>query len=512
MTLHLRFLVNQLSLLIFLMSAIVLCVGVWSYLPFGDDPANRAGEALFLSAVIGMAMGFVSWFVTRTDQRTLTRRDALILVAMTWLVGAGVGALPYFLWTMVNHAPDDHPFRAFDACWFESMSGFTTCGATVLTDIEAMPRSILLWRSLTQWIGGLGIVVLYVAILPSVGVGGKRLFAAESSRVSTGRLQPQIRHTVRILWLMYLGLTLLQVLLLISVGRMSAFDAFCHSFTTLSTGGFSPRNASIAAYDSSVVNFIVMVFMLLGGVNFAIYYYVLRKRWSRALKDVELIVYVLMIVACSAIVIGLISGRDLTMLTGETTPASTEGSIEHALFTVISLVTTTGYATADYDLWPPLAGGLIFMLVFVGGCAGSTAGGIKVIRAWTIARLMGNEIEREYRPAVIRPVRIGPVTVTPDLRNSIMTFAATYLFVLIGCASLLMFLERDHGMDWVSAFSGTVACMSTTGPGLGLFGGVENYGWLHPSSMWLLTIAMMVGRLEVFAVLALCTARFWNPE
>ena len=510
-----RIVINQLGLLLLVISATLatVCVGAMAIKSVtAFEPRNAAVAGLAISSGVGLALGGILWLLTRHGSRHLGRREALLLVAATWFVGGALGGLPYHLWARFDDTvAADHPFNSAASCFFESVSGFTTCGASVLSVVEDVPAILLFWRALTQWLGGLGIVVLFVAVLPTLGVGGKRLIAAEASGIKSEDLMPHIRETARILWKIYLVLTGAQVILLWVAG-MSLFDSVCHSFTTLATGGFSTRSASYAYYDSSAINYITIVFMLLGGVNFALYYQLLRRRFENVLRDTELRLYLILLLGISIVAAMIIHGNDILLVSGSEVEGTAAASFEHALFTVVSLITTSGFCTAEYDAWHPALCGLIYFFVFVGGCAGSTSGGIKVARFWVALKLVGHELEREFRPNIVRPIRVGSTRLDPELRLNVISLITAFLLVLAACAALLMVFEHGRGIDMTSAVSGTLACMSTTGPGLGLFGGAENYGWLGAPSKLLLSAAMIVGRLEVMTCLVLFMPRFWRGD
>lgn len=508
-----RLVINQLGLLQLVLSIIMLLMAAGFFaielaLQHQVDPQARS--ALMLSGAIGLAIGLGTWFFTRGPSQHVGRRDAILLVGLTWVLGAAFAALPYFFWAALSdEIAADHPFHSFTDCYFEAMSGLTTTGASVLTDIEAVPRSLLLWRALTQWLGGLGIVVLFVAVLPALGASARRMFRAEVSGITKQGVRPQIRDTARVLWIIYCSLTVAQALAL-RVAGMEWFDAICHTFTTLATGGFSTKNASIAAWDSPLIHTIIIVFMVMGGANFALYYQAFRGRLSSIYKDPEFRLYIALLLVGSALAAALVYGRPLLMLTNESTPGNLVQSVRHATFTVASIQTTTGYATAEYDNWPGLATALVFALGFIGGCAGSTAGGLKVIRLWIIIKTLQLEFERAFRPNVVRSIRVGDAPIGEDVRLATAAFFAAFVAIIALTAVALMGLEAKRGIDATSAISAALACMCTIGPGLNLFGAIENYGWLSPASKWLLSFVMLIGRLEVFTILVLLAPRFWR--
>jgi trk system potassium uptake protein TrkH len=508
-----RLVINQLGLLQLVLSIIMLLMAAGFFaieLALNHKVDSQARAALMLSGGIGLAIGLGAWFFTRSPSQNVGRRDAILLVGMTWVLGAAFSALPYFFWAgLSEEIAADHPFHSFTDCYFEAMSGLTTTGATVLTDIEAVPRSLLLWRSLTQWLGGLGIVVLFVAVLPALGTSARKMFRAEVSGITKQGVRPQIRDTARVLWVIYVSLTVAQILALRLAG-MDWFDSICHTFTTLATGGFSTKNASIAAWHSPLIHTILIVFMILGGVNFALYYQAIRGRLSSIYKDPEFRLYIALLLVGSAVIASLVYGRSMLMLSNETVEGTALASFQHAAFTVVSIQTTTGYATAEYDNWPSMATALLFGLGFIGGCAGSTSGGLKVIRIWIIIKTLQLEFERAFRPSVVRSIRVGDAPIGEEVRLATAAFFAAFVGVIALAAVALMVFESEKNIDSTSAISAAIACMCTIGPGLNLFGGIENYGWLSPWSKWLLSFVMLVGRLEVFTILVLLAPRFWR--
>jgi trk system potassium uptake protein TrkH len=536
------YVLKQLGLLLVVLSGILVGVAAAFFLAEAiqrRDVSPAAMHALFLAGLLGFLVGgglLVGFRVARMlrekkrkkagrkpatpDQ--LGRRDALLLVALSWLGGAAFAALPFFLWAHLpgTDAPGGHPFSHFADCYFEAMSGLTTTGATILSgspgtgwDIEALPPSLLLWRAFTQWLGGLGIVVLFVAVLPTLGVGGKRLFLVEAPGPAPEGLHPQIRQTARVLLAIYLVLTVAEIVALWAA-RMSLFDAVCHTFTTLATGGFSTRNASTGAYDSVAVDVILIVFMILAGGNFSVYFALSRGRFDKVLRDPEVRTYLALLAVGSALVVVGLLGTPITTTTGETIPDAGAGAaIRHGVFTTVSIATTTGYCSADFNAWPFLAKGVLVLAMFIGASAGSTAGGIKVIRVWVMMKVMLAEIERVFRPAVIRPVRVGRTIVDDQLKLATLNYALGFVLLFVLGSGAVMLLEQLNPAatcDYTTAASASVASLGTIGPGLGMVGAIENYGWMTPYSKLVLSLLMAFGRLEVFAILVLLTPRFWR--
>ncbi len=482
------------------------------------DPVDSAAiVALYVTGIFGLLAGLALRYFGRRGSRFLGRREALLLVSTSWIGGALLGALPYWMWAYLHFpAGAAHPFLSFVSCYFESMSGLTTTGATVLTDIEGLPPSLLLWRALTHWLGGLGIVVLFVAVLPGLGVGGKRLFQIESPGPAPEGLQPHVRETARWLWYIYLGLTLLEIAALWVLTPMDGFEAVCHTFATLATGGFSTMNAGVGAYHHTpAVDVIVIIFMVLAGVNFGLYYRLCRGKLSNVFQDVELRVYLAVLVVAAALVCGAValSPNPIVLTTGEQVPSTISESVRQGIFTTVSIQTTTGFCTSDFDLWPVLAKAVLIGLMFVGGSSGSTAGGIKIIRVWVAFKVLWMQVEQVFRPHVVRPVRVGRASVEPELRLGAVAYLLIIALLFAGGTITIMLLEHAGGeceCDLATAASACVATLCNVGPGMAQVGAVENYGWFTPPTKLLMCLLMALGRLEVFAIIVLFTRRFWR--
>lgn len=507
---NLPFVAKQLALLLLVLSGVLLLVAAWAGVQAlrGAHAEADAAGALLISAIAGGVIGGVAWLLTRRVSGYLDRRQALLLVVLSWLAAAVVGAVPYSAWTHLASLPD-HPFRSPVASVFEAMSGLTTTGATVLSDIEAVPDALLLWRALTHWFGGLGIIVLFVAVLPSLGVGGRRLFGVESPGPQPGGVHPHIRETARVLWYIYAGLTLVQVVAL-KIAGMSLFDATCHAFATLATGGFSTKGASVGAYHESI-QVIVIVFMVLAGGNFGLYHALMRKKYKEVLRDPELRVYLVIIGVSVAAIAFWINGTTITTTAGERVEATAGVALREAAFNVTAIQTTTGFGVSDFDLWASPAKLLLVILMFIGGCAGSTAGGIKVIRVWIAIKVLVNEIERVFRPHIVRPVRIGGRALDNSLRNAAVVYIVGTVMLFVLGAFAIMMLEGSSA-DITTAATASVACLCTIGPGLNAVGPVMNYGWMNDSTLALLSIMMLMGRLEVLPVLVLLVPSYWRGE
>jgi len=473
-------------------------------------------QSMAVSALLGATVGGGLWLVGRRGVRAdmMNRREAMLLVAMTWFIGAAVAALPFWTWAMIRDAGggQGHIFRSFVACYFEAMSGLTTTGATVLSDIPGLPKSLILWRAMTHWLGGLGIVVLFVAVLPMIGVGGKRLFNVEAPGPQQQGVRPRIKETARILWLIYMGITAAAITSYKLAG-LSWFDSVCHSFSVVSTGGLSTRDSSIGAFHSVTIDLISMVFMLLAGVNFGLMFLVVRGRWKAALRDEELRVYLVLKFVVIAIVTANIMGTDLITTAGHTVHATALQALRYAGFQTIALHTGTGFVTSDYDLWPFLSRALIIGLMFIGGCAGSTAGGIKVIRFWIAIKVIIASLERAFRPQVVRPLRVGGGIVEDEMKLGAMTYCLVILLLVAAGALCIGIFETHVGgfeIDFLTAATASLSTVGNIGPGFNGIGATQNYGWFSTPSLALMSLLMMLGRLEVYAVAVLLLPRFWR--
>lgn len=453
-----------------------------SYIYGGADAIH-----LLVSAFLSLAAGGMIWFFFRSHRNELGLRDGFLVVSLGWVVASLFGCLPFIL---------SGTIPSFTDAYFETISGFTTTGATVLTDIDDLPKGILYWRSLTQWIGGLGIILLSIAILPLLGIGGMQLFKAEVPGVTVEKLTPRISHTARILWLVYVLLTVAEAVLLL-LGGMTLFDAVCHAFTTVSTGGFSTKNASIAHFQSPFVEYVIIIFMFLAGVSFTLHIKALRGHPIVYFKDNEFVFYgILVVVAVLLVLAGI--------------PESVIGDlgerVRAALFQVVSIITTTGYVTADYELWLPAAQLLLLFMMFNGASAGSTAGGIKLVRVQILLKNGINQMKQLLHPRAVLPVRHNGRTVDQDIIIDILAFLVLYITVF----ALGTIVMSALGMDIISAAGSIAATIGNIGPGLGSVGAVDNYAHVPFLGKWVLSFCMLTGRLELFTVLVLFTVSFWR--
>lgn len=464
-------------------AAFLASAGVAWWYGEGDVPA------FLLSALISGGVGGTLVAFTRME-RSLSIREGYAVVSLTWFAAGIVGALPYLLSGTIGH-----PVAAV----FESVSGFTTTGATVFSEIETLPHGILFWRSLTQWLGGMGIILLGVAILPFLGAGGMHLFRAEVPGPVPERLSPRIAQTAKYLWSVYAGLTVSLIVLLL-VGGLGVFDAVTHALTTLPTGGFSPKNDSIAAFESPFVQYTIILFMYLAGVNFVLHFRAMSGRPGAYPRSAEWRFYTGALLAGAAAVFLLIR------FTGEYGQLGTERAFRDALFQVVSVGTTTGYVTRDYGAWPMGAQLLLVGLMFMGGMAGSTAGGIKSMRIYVMLRQGVSELQRSIHPRAVVVTRMGNKALEDSVVLNILGFVL--LFLSLFAAGVLALALLGH--DLTTAVGASVATIANIGPGLGEVGAVENYGWMDPWSQGILIVLMIVGRLEVFTVLLLFHPGLWR--
>jgi len=451
------------------------------------------GEGDFLAfagSAAGTALIGLAGYKASRIGRDLSVREGYAVVAFAWLAIGVAGAVPYLVSGVV-----DSPVHAL----FESISGFTTTGATVFGDIEALPHGILFWRSFTQWIGGMGIIVLGIAILPFLGVGGMQLFRAEVPGPTPERLQPRIAQTAKLLWFVYAGITGTQAVLYL-LGGLPLFEAVTHALSTMSTGGFSPRAASIAAYDSAYIQYVTIVFMFLAGVNFALHYRAFTSRGRVYLRDAELKFFTALVLTTSVLITAIVLLSDAGVGLG------VERVIRDSLFQVVSIGTTTGFITADYELWPLSAQLLLLGLMFVGGMSGSTAGGAKTLRVHILFRHVVSEFKKSVHPRAVVVTRVGEKTVKEDALLNVLAFLL--LFILLYAAGVGAMALLGH--DLATAVGASAAAIGNIGPGLGDVGAVDHYGWMGPASHLVLMFLMLVGRLEIFTILLLFHPDLWS--
>ncbi len=475
-----------LHLISYTLAFIALGEGIcWLISLHSGDP-TQAQWALGLSAGIVLAIAFMMWSLTR-GPTSLSRRDGFAIVTFGWVAATVAGAFPYLLSGVISH-----PVPAL----FETMSGFTTTGASVLTNLELLPRGILFWRGMTQWLGGMGVLVLCVAILPFLGVGGMRIYRAEIPGPSKDRLTPRIASTAKLLWGLYVLFSLAETVLLMT-GGMGWYDACFHTFSTMSTGGFSTRTASIAAFDSAYIEFVIVVFMFLAGANFALHYRALKGKPQSFLRDPEFRFYtVLWLGSCLALSFNV---------WGEVYQGI-GAALRAGFFQGTSIMTTTGYVTQDFNVWPNASRLLLVLLMFVGGCGGSTAGGIKVVRFLVVLKKIARELGRAIHPRTIIKIKLGRQSLEESTVSNISSFVIVYVAIFAVASLAMAFFTPDV----VTAASSVAATLGNIGPGLGAVGAVETYAAIPITGQIILTVCMLLGRLELFTVLVLLHRGFWK--
>ena len=443
----------------------------------------------FFSVMVSVATvcGVSFYFARHWQIHRIAIRESFVLVALCWFSISFVSALPFYVSGAIPN---------FSEAFFETVSGFSTTGATILTDIEALPKSMLFWRSLTHWLGGMGIIVLAVAVLPLLGIGGLQLLKAEAPGPTVDKVSPRISETAKILWGIYVGMTFVEAMLLNFAG-MSYFDAFVHAFSTVSTGGFSSKGDSVAAFESPLIEWIIIVFMILSGASFTLHYKVITGKAKQIFKSTELKVYLIIILTVSSLVCLNLYSKNIY---------SFSNSVRYAFFQVSSILTTTGFATADYEMWPNFAQFLIFMLMFLGGCSGSTSGGIKIIRIITLMKLAVNELKYLIHPKAIMPIFIDGNVVKKDMVYSISAFVFLYMCMVL----FTTFVCAVSGEDMITSFTTAMTTVGNVGPGFGKIGPTENFHFFADWTKWFLSASMIIGRLEVFTVMVIFTRTFWK--
>ena len=479
---HLPIILSTTGILLILFSPAMLAPALVAWL-YGEQTIPTFAVAF----AITLAAGVVLWLPGRGGPKPRDA-DGFLITALAYL-GLGLfGAIPFYL--------DGDGALSVSEAAFESLSGLTTTGATVLSGLDSAPKSILFYRQFLQWFGGMGIIVLAVAVLPMLGIGGMQLYRAESpGPVKDNKLTPRITETAKALWLLYLGLTLACALAYWLAG-MSLFDAICHSFSTVAIGGFSTHDASIGHFNSVAVEWVAILFMVLSGINFGLHFTAWRsKNLAHYARDREVRLYLLMLAAVAFITAALLSQH----------PDAVASPIRHGLFQAVSITTTAGFTTTDFSLWPSVAPILLMFAAFGGGCAGSTAGGMKMIRVLLVYRQCVREIKRLIHPLGVFPLKLGGNRVPNRVADAIWAFCIAYVLIFVALSCLVMGLS---GLDFLTAFSAVAACLNNLGPGLGEV--AQNYRGLPDSVTWLLMLAMLLGRLEIFTLLVLFTRTFWR--
>lgn len=469
---------------------ILTILGLFMLIPFiwclikGESCSLAFG----ISIAITIGTGIVFWRLIKIDDNKLSRREAIVLVAGSWILVSVFGSLPYIISGTFPNIMD---------AWFESVSGFTTTGATVMTSIEDKQQGILLWRGLTQWIGGMGIITLFVALFPLLGIGASHLVESEMPGPQAERLTPRIRDTAKTVWILYVGFSTLEFILLLVAG-LPVFDSLTVTFGTMPTGGFAPVNMSIESYNSLFVDIIIIIFMTIAGVNFSLFYFLVWKRQVKQLiQNAEFRLYIILILVSSAlIVVNLITSMEISF--GQ--------ALRHGGFQVVSIMTTTGFNTVDFNLWPSFAKSILLTLMIIGASAGSTGGALKVVRLLVLVKYAYRRIILAFNPRAVVPLKIGGTVLPENIISGIIGMAIVYAAtIFIG-----FLIMSAIGLDHVTALSSVIASVGNVGPGLNLVGPVSNYEFIPLLGKFVLTICMIVGRLELFTVFMIFIPPFWK--
>lgn len=441
-----------------------------------------------ISSAICIGIGGMIAYFTRNAEKHTGKREGYIIVSMVWIVFSLFGLLPFWL---------SGGIPSFTDSFFETMSGFTTTGSSILRDIEALPHGLLFWRSIIQWLGGMGIIVLSLAILPILGVGGMQLFIAEVPGPTPDKLHPRIAETAKRLWVIYILFTIVETILLM-FGGMDLYDAVCHSLTTMATGGYSTKQASIAFYDSAYIQYVIIIFMFIAGTNFTLSYYAFHGRFKKVIENEEFRYYLGFVLG-----ITLVVGVVLYFTEHE---LGLEQSFRDALFQVVSIITTTGYATVDYLLWVPFLSIIIFILMFFGGSAGSTGGSVKIVRVVLLLKNSYYELKRLVHPNAVIPVRLNNRAVSQTIITNVLAFVVFYI-IIFGLSTIVISIM---GFDMETSMGAVATSLGNIGPGLGEVGPSANFADIPVFGKWFLSFLMLLGRLELFTVLLLFSPAFWK--
>lgn len=483
---NVKFCLNILGSFIKILGLLMLVPAVCPVIYGEDDLVALTG-----AAVITFVLGFGVKRLTRGKGKTdeIERKDGFLIAALFWIAASILGSLPYILYGVFPNPVD---------ALFESTAGFTTTGASVIADVEALPRGILLWRNLSQWLGGMGIVVLAIAVLPRLSIGGGRLMALEAPGPSTERLTPRIAETAKNIWLVYVALSVALAVILGLCG-MPVFDAIAHSFSTMSTGGFSTQNSSIGHYNSAAIEGVITFFMFLAGINFVVHYSLMKGKVRDALRGAELRFYFFFIAAATLAVSFNLAGSDMFESFGQ--------AFRYAVFQVVSIGTTTGYNSADFGAWPALSTLVLIVLMVAGGCSGSTSGAVKQSRILVMTGRCYQELRKLVYPNIVSPVRLDGKKVDDSVVSNITGFIMLYVVAIVAGTCLVTALE---GASLMTAFSSTLASIGNIGPGFGSVGPAENYADLRDSTKGVLALLMITGRLELYTILVLFLPDFWR--
>lgn len=480
---NLKLILHILGIALIIISFFMMIPAAFSLI-YGETDAVH----LIYSFSLTFLSGIFLYFATKKHKKEeLKHRDAFVVVTLSWLAVALFGSIPFLL---------SGSFDNFTDAYFESMSGFTTTGASVLGDIESVSRGILLWRSIIQWVGGMGIILFALAILPLLGAGGMQLFKAEVPEISVDKLKPRIIDTAKSLWYIYVGLTSLATACYM-VGGMDFYNAVSHAFTTMATGGFSTKNASIAHFNSPFIEYTAAVFMFLAGVNYSLYFYVFRGKVSALWRSNEFRFYLFVTAIATLLITISIWGYSYS---------SVHDSLRHSLFQAVSLMTTTGYATADFELWTPFAQTLLVIIMFFGGMIGSTGGGMKQVRILLALKQGYREIFQLIHPRSVTSLKLDEKFLTKEILGSIWGFLFLFLALCAAAAAGM----AAAGMDIITSATTVISAMCNVGPALGAAGPAENYSAIPAAGKWILIFCMLTGRLEIYTVLILFVPQFWK--
>ncbi len=445
------------------------------------------GFFIAVSAIITSISGLVLFLSTNNSNYQIGKREGYVIVTLAWIIFSFFGCLPFIL---TNSIP------SFTNAFFETVSGFTTTGASILDNIESLSHGILFWRSITQWLGGMGIIVMSLAILPILGIGGMELFIAEVPGLTPDKLHPRITETAKRLWGIYIIYTLAETILLM-FGGMNFFDAINHSFTTMATGGYSTKQASIAFFNSPYIEYVITIFMFLAGTNFTLSYFAMRLNFKKLFRNEEFKFYLGFVLLFTFIItVGLHSSKEYPF----------EKSFRYAIFQVVSIITTTGFVTANYLKWIPVLSVIIFACMFFGGSAGSTGGGIKIVRILLLLKNSFLELKRLLHPSAVIPVQLSKKSIPPQIISIVLAFVAFYLFTMVISTIFMSAL----GLDLESSMGAVAASLGNIGPGIGSVGPIENFNHIPHAGKWFLSFLMVLGRLELFTVLVIFAPSFWK--
>lgn len=444
--------------------------------------------AFIISGIITFVFGATAYWLNKNADKKFGKREGFIIVSLVWIIFSVFGCLPFLISGEITSITD---------AFFETISGFTTTGASILNDIESMSHGLLFWRSLTQWLGGMGIIVLSLSILPFLGIGGMQLFSAEVPGLSPDKIHPKVKETAKRLWAIYTLFTFVEIILLV-IGGMSWFDAVNHSFTTMATGGYSTKQASIAAYPSPFIQYVIIAFMFIAGANFSLSYLALQGKLKKIWQNEEFRYYATFVAIFTIMVtVGLIISNYSN---------SIEEAFRTSAFQVVSIMTTTGFITNDYLLWTPFLTFLIFLLMFFGGSSGSTGGGIKIVRLVVIIKNSYYEVKRILHPKAVLPVRLNKKVMSEKIVLNVLAFIVIYFLIFITGVGFMSAL----GLDFETSMGAVATSLGNIGPGIGAVGPANNFALMPEAGKWFLSFLMLLGRLELFTVLAILTPVFWR--